>query len=93
MFNHSIQSKSPQKLTSEEESWEYIDKRKLKRSFSACVCMTCHYFDYSCDQHCRTLLICKIQEKLIPNGNHLIMRCPLWNKRAQLLIHDCPDAA
>ncbi|WP_269622662.1 galactose oxidase [Prochlorococcus marinus] len=93
MFQSSTNKISPQKRYPEEDAWEYIEERKLKRSYSSCVCMTCNYFDYSCDRHCRTLLICRIQERLIPHGDHLISRCPLWNKPIQPLKYDYPDAA
>ena len=35
-----------------EEEWDFVDG--LKQTRSSCVCMTCQYFSYVCDQHCHT---------------------------------------
>ncbi len=59
---------------------EYVDDAVLKVSVSSCVCITCQYFGYASDQACRTILTCKIQQRLIPNGDHLLKRCPLWTR-------------
>ena len=83
----------PKKAYPEAEGWEYVEDGCLKRSRSACVCMTCQHFDYSCDKYCRTLLTCRIQERLIPHGEHLNSRCPLWMRRIEKDIGWCPEAA
>ncbi|WP_320674929.1 galactose oxidase [Prochlorococcus sp. MIT 1341] len=75
-----------------EEVWEYLEEGSLKKSRSACVCMTCQHFGYSCDKHCRTLLTCRIRERLIPHGEHLNSRCPLWMRRTEEKISWCPEA-
>ena len=67
----------------EEEKWEYLEEGSLRKSRSACVCMTCQHFDYSCDKHCKTLLTCRMQQRLIPHGEHLNSRCPLWTRRIE----------
>ncbi len=83
----------PKKAYAEEESWEYIEEDRLKRSRSACVCMTCEHFDYCCDKHCRTVLTCRIQQRLIPHGEHLNSRCPLWIRRIEKKTNWYPEAA
>ena len=94
MSPYRTQKVLPQKQYSEAaEEWEYIEKGILQRSYSACVCMTCKHFDYTCDRHCRTVLTCQIQQRLIPHGQHLNSRCPMWFKQIQKEVGWCPEAA
>ncbi len=83
----------PQKKYSTAEEWEYFEDGWLQRSRSACVCMTCQHFDYLCDRYCRTLLTCKVRQRLIPHGEHLNSRCPLWIKRLEESVSCSPEAA
>ena len=83
----------PVKRFNEEAEWDYLDQGVLKKSRSACICITCQHFNYCCDKHCRTLLTCHIQERLIPHGEHLTSRCPLWQQRREKEIGWCPAAA
>ena len=83
----------PKKRYPEEEQWEYLEEGSLKKSRSACVCMTCQHFNYCCDKHCHTLLTCHIRQRLIPHGEHLTSRCPLWMPRREKEIGWCTEAA
>ena len=81
MFKSSTQKVLPKKRYPEEEDWDYLEKDTLKLSRSACVCMTCQKFRYSCDRHSFTLLTCRAHRRLIPQGSHITCRCPLWENR------------
>ena len=83
----------PKKRYPEEEQWEYLEEGSLKKSRSACVCMTCQHFNYCCDKHCHTLLTYHVRQRLIPHGEHLTSRCPLWMPRREKEIGWCPEAA
>ena len=77
----------------EEEEWKFLEKGLLKKTCSARVCMTCHYFNYSSDRHCRTILSCHVHRRLIPHGDHLISRCHLWIRQREREIGWCPEVA
>ena len=83
----------PKKRYPEEEEWEYLEEGFLKKSRSACICMTCQHFNYCCDRHCHTLLTCHVRQRLILHGEHLTSRCPLWMPRREKEIGWCPEAA
>ena len=82
-----------EKTFKEEAEWDHLEYGTLKKSRSACVCITCQHFNYCCDKHCRTLLTCHVQQRLIPHGEHLTSRCPLWQRRLEKDIGWCPEAA
>ena len=75
----------------EEEEWKLLEKGLLKKTCSARVCMTCHYFNYFSDRHCRTILSCHVHRRLIPHGDHLISRCHLWVRQHVRGIGWCPE--
>ncbi|WP_320676991.1 galactose oxidase [Prochlorococcus sp. MIT 1300] len=77
----------------EEEEWDYLEYGTLKESRTACVCITCQHFSYCCDKHCRTLLTCGLQQRLIPHGEHLSSRCAFWQRRSEKEIGWCPEWA
>ena len=78
MSSYRTQKVLPQKRYSPAEEWDYLEEDTLKHTRSASVCITCQHFNHCCDRHCRTLLTCHIQQRLIPHGDHLTSRCPLW---------------
>ena len=78
MYLHRAQKVLPAKRYAKEEKWEYIEESCLTKTRSTSVCMTCHHFSHCCDRHSRTLLTCDVQQRLIPHGDHLTSRCPLW---------------
>ena len=78
MSPYRTQKVVPAKRYAPEEEWEYIEENRLKKTRSASVCITCQHFNHCCDRHCRTLLTCHIQQRIIPHGDHLTSRCPLW---------------
>ncbi len=83
----------PKKAYPEAEGWEYLEGSYLKRSRSACVCITCQHFDYSCEKDYMILLTCQIQEQLIPHREPLNSRCPLWHKRIESQINQSPEVS
>ena len=76
-----------------EEEWEYLEEGILKKVHSARVCMTCQHFNFSCDRHCRTLLVCHAQKALIPHGEHLNSRCQCWIQQHEREIGWSPEVA
>ena len=58
-----------------------------------CVCMTCEYFSYVCDQHCHTLLTCGLQRRQVPHGEHLTKRCRNWMVRREAEMGWCTEVA
>ncbi len=82
-----------QKKYPEEEQWEYLEKGALQRSRSTFVCITCQYFDFSCDKYCRTLIVCRLHQCLIPHADHLTSRCFFWQKLAESGIGACQEVA
>ena len=77
----------------QEEEWQFLKKGILKKTCSACVCMTCQHFNYASDKHCRTILSCHVHRRLIPHGDHLISRCLLWMRQREKEIGWCPEVA
>ena len=77
----------------QEEECQFLEKGILKKTCSACVCMTCQHFNYSSDKHCRTNLSCLVHRRLIPHGDHLISRCLLWMRQREKEIGWCPEVA
>ena len=77
----------------QEEQWQFLAKGILKKTCSARVCMTCQHFNYSSDKHCRTILSCHVHCRLIPHGEHLISRCPLWMRQLEKEIGWCLEVA
>ena len=57
------------------EEWSFVSERRLVRSYSSKVCMTCRHFGYGVDAHCHTLLGCNILRGLLQNGEHLTNCC------------------
>ncbi|KGG16121.1 MULTISPECIES: galactose oxidase [unclassified Prochlorococcus] len=92
MLKSSAQKVLPKKRY-EAEGWDYLEEGTLKLSRSACVCMTCVHFRYSCNTRCHTLLTCRAHTRLIPQGAHLTSKCPLWHKNYEDKFGFCPEAA
>lgn len=65
------------------EAWGELPDTVLRRSRSGRVCLTCQGFGYETDAHCRTLLVCQLHRAHIPQGEHLLSRCPQWLPRQQ----------
>jgi len=74
-----------------EEEWDFVDG--LKRTRSARVCMTCQHFNYVADLHCHTLLVCGLQRRQVPYGEHLIKKCRNWMVRREVELGWCPEVA
>ena len=89
----SEETRTDQIFDQEEEEWKFLEKGLLKKTCSARVCMTCHYFNYFSDRHCRTILSCHVHRRLIPHGDHLISRCHLWIRQRKREIGWCPEVA
>ena len=83
----------PKKHFAEEGHWDYFEEGSLQKTRSACICITCQHFNYCCDKQSRTVLTCHIQQRLIPHGEHLTSRCPLWIKRIEEEIGWYPEVA
>ncbi len=84
---------APVQVSDEPEEWDYFDYGELKHSRGSAVCLTCEHFNYTCTKSCVTLLTCPIHRRLIPQGEHLTKRCPLWQKKRVLEIGWCPECA
>ncbi|WP_413402403.1 MULTISPECIES: galactose oxidase [unclassified Synechococcus] len=52
--------------------------------------MTCQHFTFVTDQDCRILLTCGYQQRLVPHGERLIMKCRSRMARKELEIGWCP---
>ena len=81
-----MSTNQPQKVfkknsSAEKASWDYFEEGYLTNTYSAVVCITCQNFDHSLDKYFRTVLNCKIQQHLIPDGEHLTSSCSIWSKR------------
>ena len=76
-----------------EEELQFHEKGILKKTCSACVCMTWQHFHCSSDKHCRTLLSCYVHRRLLPRGDHLISRCHLWKLQRERETGWCPEVA
>ena len=74
------------------EDWDYVDELELQGWKGACVCMTCQHFAYGVDQHCRTLVACKIRQRQLRQGEHLKKKCKLWAPTWQSEAGWCPEA-
>ncbi|WP_320674873.1 galactose oxidase [Prochlorococcus sp. MIT 1341] len=81
MSPHDTQKKILTKSYPENKNGEYVEESAPQGSHSACISMTCQHFVFSSDRNCRPLLTFQISEHLIPHGEHLKKRCPLWSKR------------
>ena len=77
----------------QEEEWQFLEKGILKKTCSACVCMTCQHFNYFSDMHCRIILSCHVHRRLIPQGDHLISRCLLCMRQRVKEIGWCLEVA
>ena len=75
------------------DQWDYIEEGVLSQTRSSRVCITCQHFDYTTDPHCHTLLTCRLQARLIPNGEHLTKKCRHWLIRREKEFGWCPEAA
>ena len=65
------------KIFGKEEELQFIEEGNLKKTCSACVCMTWQHLHYFREKHCRTLLSCHVYRRLIHHGHHLISGCHL----------------
>ncbi|WP_021013185.1 MULTISPECIES: hypothetical protein [Prochlorococcus] len=92
MFKSSAQ-KVLLKKRSAKESRNYLEKGTLRMSRSACVCMTCQHFRYSCDRYSHTILTCHAHHRLIPQGSHLTSSCPRWHKNFEDKYTLCSEVA
>ena len=93
MSSYRTQKVLPQKRYNPAEEWDYLEEDTLKHTRSARVCMTCVHFRHSCDKHSHTLLTCRAQSRLIPQGSHLTSRCPQWHKNYEDKFGICPETA
>ena len=75
MSSYRTQKVLPQKRYNPAEEWDYLEEDTLKHTRSASVCMTCQHFNYCCDRHCRTILICQLHQRLIPHREYLTSQC------------------
>jgi hypothetical protein len=41
--------------------------------------MTCQHFTYGVDEHCHTLVGCKLRQKQLKQGEHLLKQCRHWS--------------
>ena len=95
-WNWSMSTTHPKEICTDqifgqEEEWQFLEKGILKKTCSACVCMTCQHFNYSSEKHFRTILSCHVHRRLILHGNHLISRCLLWMRQREKEIGWCPE--
>ena len=73
------------------EEWRYLDIDVLRPARSSKVFMTCQHFRYEVGRHCVTLLTCPIHQGLIPQGEHLTMRCAQWVARREKVVGWCAE--
>ena len=74
------------------DEWDFVDYRRLTRSFTSQVCITCQHFSYGVDAHCHTLLACNLRQKQLQQGQHLKKRCKLWAPTWQKEVGWAPEA-
>ena len=74
------------------EGWGFINERELQGWMGACVCITCQHFTYGADQHCHTLLGCKLKQQQLQQGEHLKKKCKLWAPPLQKEAGWAPEA-
>ena len=74
------------------EEWGFVDDCDLEGWKGGVVCMTCQHFTYGVDQHCRTMVGCKLRQKQLQQGEHLSKRCRLWAPVAQAAMGWAPEA-
>jgi hypothetical protein len=77
----------------EHEVWGDLPDGVLRSSRSGRVCITCQGFGYATDAHCHTLLVCHLHRAHIPQGQHLVSRCPQWLPKLETRIGWSPEAA
>ena len=61
------------------DEWDFVDDRRLTRSFTSLACITCQHFSYGVDAHCQTLLACKLLRGRLQDGEHLTQNCRNWS--------------
>ena len=59
--------------------WAFIDDLELQNWKGARICMTCQHFTYGVDEHCHTLVGCKLRQKQLKQGEHLLKQCRHWS--------------
>ena len=73
------------------EEWDDLDVEDLRPARSGAVCITCQHFHYEVGKHCVTVLTCPIDQRLIPNGEHLTKRWFQWGARRDIPAGWCPE--
>ena len=68
------------------EEWNYLDERRLERSYDSRVCVSCVHFAHGVDSHCRTLVACQLHRGQLQQGDHLTRRCEHWKWAAEAAI-------
>jgi len=71
------------------EEWDYLDADALRPARSGAVCMTCQQFRYEVGRHCVTVLTCPINQRLIPQDEHLTKGCAQWVARREVVSREC----
>ena len=61
------------------EEWAFVEERELTSWKGQKVCITCQYFTYGVDMHCRTILGCKLKRQQLQQGQHLLKQCQYWS--------------
>jgi len=61
------------------EEWSFVDDRELTNCCCQRICITCEHFTYGVDAHCRTIVVCRIREQQLQQGQHLTKVCKRWS--------------
>ena len=80
-------------ILGQEKNWKFFQKGILKKTCSACVCMTWQHFCYSSDKHCGTILLCHVHRRLILLGDPWISSFLLCLLQREKEIGWCPEVA
>ncbi len=75
-----------------EEEWGYLNDWELDqlRNKRTKIGICCDHFRYTFTVQCVTLLTCPVDQKLIPQVDHLIKGFKYWVKRRELREGLCP---
>ncbi len=60
------------------EEWGHADDSVIQRSCTAEACISCAWFTYGMDAHCRTCVGCALMQAQLEQGKHLTHRCRNW---------------
>jgi hypothetical protein len=61
------------------EEWSWLEADVLHLSASHRVCMTCHWFGHEAEPNCIPVLVCRLHQGLVTQGDHLIRGCEGWS--------------